>query len=72
LRRGFLATAGIYLLTALIFREAMTRYDARLSAKRAFSFTELGDLARRAGWKNFGHKRFQFARQAIWLEKVDN
>jgi len=72
LRRGFLATAGVYLLTALIFREPMTRYDARLSAKRAFSFTELGDLARRAGWKNFGHKRFQFARQAIWLEKVDN
>ena len=68
LRRGFLATAGVYLLTALIFREPMTRYDARLSAKRAFSFTELDDLARRAGWQDFGHKKFRFARQAIWLE----
>src|SRR6266704_3104606 len=58
LRRGFLATAGVYLLTALIFREPMTCYDARLSAKRAFSFTELGDLARRAGWQDFGHKKF--------------
>src|SRR6266487_4325454 len=72
LRRGLLATAGVYFLTALIFREPMTRYDARLSAARAFSFAEFIDLARRADWKNFGHKRFQFARQAIWLEKVDN
>jgi len=72
LRRGLVATAGVYFLTALIFREPMTRYDARLSAARAFSFAEFIDLARRADWKNFGHKRFQFARQAIWLEKVDN
>src|SRR6266480_772130 len=72
LRRGLPATAGVYFLTALIFREPMTRYDARLSAARAFSFAEFIDLARRADWKNFGHKRFQFARQAIWLEKVDN
>ena len=68
LRRGLLATAGVYLLTALFFREAMTRVDARLSAARAFSFAELDALARRAGWTNFGHARFAFARQAIWLE----
>ncbi|HEY4271690.1 MAG TPA: methyltransferase domain-containing protein [Candidatus Udaeobacter sp.] len=68
LRRGFLARIGVHLLTALIFREPMTRYDARLSAERAFSFSEMRDLAVRAGWKDFGHKRFRFARQAIWLE----
>jgi len=68
LRRGWLATIGVYLLTTLIFRQPMTRYDARLSAARAFSFAELDDLARQAGWKNFGHKKFRFARQAIWLE----
>jgi 2-polyprenyl-3-methyl-5-hydroxy-6-metoxy-1,4-benzoquinol methylase len=68
LRRGFLLRAGVYLLTALIFREPMTRYDARLSAARAFSFSEMCDLALRAGWENFGHKKFRFARQAIWLE----
>jgi 2-polyprenyl-3-methyl-5-hydroxy-6-metoxy-1,4-benzoquinol methylase len=67
LRRGFFLQAGVYLLTALIFREPMTRYDARLSAVRGFSFLEMRDLALRAGWKNFGHKRFRFARQAIWL-----
>jgi 2-polyprenyl-3-methyl-5-hydroxy-6-metoxy-1,4-benzoquinol methylase len=68
LRRSISLIGGIYLLTTLIFREPMTRYDARLSAVRAFSFSEMRDLAARAGWKHFGHKRFRFARQAIWLE----
>ena len=68
LRRGWVATAGVYLLTALIFREPMTRTDGRLSAERAFSFREFGGLAKRAGWKNYGHAKFAFARQAIWLE----
>jgi 2-polyprenyl-3-methyl-5-hydroxy-6-metoxy-1,4-benzoquinol methylase len=67
LRRGFLATVGVYLLTAFVFREPMTRYDARLSTKRAFSFSEMRKLAERAGWQNFGHRRFRVARQAIWL-----
>ena len=71
LRRGWLGMIGVYLLTALIFRTAMTRYDARLSMARAFSFAELDDLARRAGWQKFGHQKFRFARQAIWLEKLD-
>ena len=68
LRRSFSLVAGVYVLTTLIFREPMTRYDARLSAIRAFSFSEMRDLALRARWENFGHKRFHFARQAIWLE----
>jgi 2-polyprenyl-3-methyl-5-hydroxy-6-metoxy-1,4-benzoquinol methylase len=72
LRRGFFLQTGVYALTGLIFRETMTRFDARLSAERAFSFPEMRDLAIRAGWENFGHKKFQFARQAIWLERVDH
>jgi len=68
LRRGFLLQAGVYMLTALIFREPMTRFDARLSAERAFSFVEMRELAIQAGWKNFGHKKFRFSRQAVWLE----
>jgi 2-polyprenyl-3-methyl-5-hydroxy-6-metoxy-1,4-benzoquinol methylase len=68
LRRGFLATVGVYLLTALIYRDPMTRNDGRISAARAFSFPEFGSLAERAGWRNFGHRKFPFARQAIWLE----
>jgi 2-polyprenyl-3-methyl-5-hydroxy-6-metoxy-1,4-benzoquinol methylase len=68
LRRGWLATIGVYILTALIFREPMTRCDGRLSAARAFSFSEFHDLANRAGWEKFAHRKFRFARQAIWLE----
>ena len=68
LRRGFLLRTGVYMLTALIFREPMTRFDARLSAARAFSCDEMCGLAIRAGWKSFGHKKFLFARQAVWLE----
>jgi len=68
LRRGWLAAAGVYLLTTLVFRESMTRTDARLSAERAFSFGEFRSLAQRAGWTNFGHARFALARQALWLD----
>ena len=68
LRRGLLATLGVHALTALIFRDPMTKFDARLSAARAFSFSEMAELARRAGWRNFGHSRFRFARQALWIE----
>lgn len=69
LRRGFLATVGVYLLTALIYRDPMTRKDGRTSAARAFSFREFGSLAERAGWRNFGHRKFRFARQAVWLAR---
>ena len=68
LRRGWLGSVGVHILTETIFREPMTKFDARLSMARAFSFSELHQLATRAGWYNFGHKNFKFARQAIWLE----
>ena len=68
LRRGFLATGGVELLTGLIFRDRMTRADGRTSAAAAFTLAELRDLATRAGWRNFGSGSFRFARQAIWLE----
>jgi 2-polyprenyl-3-methyl-5-hydroxy-6-metoxy-1,4-benzoquinol methylase len=69
LRRGYLATVGVFFLTATFFREPMTRIDGRLSAARAFSFGEFDRMARRAGWNNFNHRRFRFARQAIWLSR---
>jgi SAM-dependent methyltransferase len=69
LRRSWLAKLGIVLVTTLFFRERMTRNDARVSIERAFSFRELGELARAAGWTQYGHRRFRFARQAIWLER---
>ena len=66
--RSWFAKLGIDLLTATVFREAMTRNDARASAERSFSYQELDELARAAGWRDYGHCRFRFARQAIWLE----
>jgi len=68
LRRGWVATIGVALLTTFLFREPMTRNDARVSAARAFSFVELENLAKAAGWTDCGHRTFRFARQAIWLE----
>ena len=72
LRRGWLASVGVHLLTTFIYREAMTRTDARLSAARAFSFREFRSLAERAGWRDFRHRKFRFGRQAIWLEPKEN
>lgn len=68
LRRGWLASLGVRLLTRLVFRDRMTRSDAIASARRAFTLGELRALARQAGWERFGSAKFPFARQAIWLE----
>ena len=68
LERTDLGAIGIYALTALVFREPMTRFDGRLSIRRAFSFGEMRRLAEAAGWSKFGHRRFLICRQAIWRE----
>jgi 2-polyprenyl-3-methyl-5-hydroxy-6-metoxy-1,4-benzoquinol methylase len=72
LRRGFLATVGVSLLTTFIYRDHMTRADGRASAAAAFSSTELRALALHAGWRDFGARNYRFARQAIWLEPADH
>jgi 2-polyprenyl-3-methyl-5-hydroxy-6-metoxy-1,4-benzoquinol methylase len=68
LRRARWLTCAVYLVTATIYRDKMTKTDARLSAARAFSFRELRALAARAGWENFGHRKFAVGRQGIWIE----
>jgi hypothetical protein len=40
-----------------------------MSVHRAFSFSELRALAEAAGWDHYGHTRFMFCRQAIWLDE---
>ena len=66
--RHWSTSAGVWLLTETLYREAMTRHDGRVSAERAFSFGEMRALAETAGWKEFGHARFAPCRQALWLE----
>ena len=68
LRRSRWLSCAVYFMTATIYRDEMTKTDARLSAARAFSFVEMGNLAERAGWKNFGHRKFAVGRQAIWID----
>lgn len=68
LRRSRLAQAGIFAVTELIYRQPMTKHDARLSAERAFSFPELHQLAIAAGWWGFRHRRAPFFRQALWMD----
>ena len=59
--------AAVWLVTALLYRDPMTKFDGRLSARRAFSFSEFRALAAEAGWENFRHRRFLPARQAMWM-----
>jgi hypothetical protein len=59
---------GVWLMTAVLYREPMTKFDARLSVRRSFSYEELGKLARTAGWENFQQAHFPIARQAIWID----
>jgi SAM-dependent methyltransferase len=60
---------GVYLLTSTAFRNRMTKFDGRLSIRRAFSFPEMKRLALEAGWTGFGHRRFLLSHQALWAER---
>ena len=71
LERHVLTTAAVWAVTAAIYRDPMTRHDGRLSARRAFTFAEMHSLADLAGWKDFGHSRFLFCRQALWCAQRD-
>jgi SAM-dependent methyltransferase len=68
LERSSFTALGVWALTRFIYRDPMTRHDARVSAQRAFSFDEMRALAEAAEWEDFGHARFAFCRQAIWLD----
>jgi len=71
LERCAMTTFGVWLVTEFFYREPMTRHDGRVSAQRAFSFPEMRALAEGAGWRDFGHARFLFCRQALWLDSRD-
>ena len=63
--RGRLATFCIWLLTAVVMRNEMTRHDARLSIRRAFTHKELRGLAERAGWTGLIQTKFFWFQQAV-------
>jgi hypothetical protein len=67
LERTWFTWMCVQAVTRVAARDRMTRHDAKLSVRRAFTYRELGELAAEAGWRNFGHARFVPARQAIWM-----
>jgi SAM-dependent methyltransferase len=71
LERSLFTLLGVQALTSLFYRAPMTRADGVTSARRAFSFDEFRALAEAASWKDFGHARFLFCRQALWMEGRD-
>jgi SAM-dependent methyltransferase len=67
LERSWFTRVGVHFINLLLRHRRMTKIDGDTSALRAFSFEEMEQLAERAGWKHFGHERFLFCRQALWL-----
>jgi ubiquinone/menaquinone biosynthesis C-methylase UbiE len=63
--RGHVAVVCIWLLTAVIMRDPMTRHDARLSIRRAFTHRELLGLTERAGWTKTVQTKFFWFQQAV-------
>jgi len=64
-----LAYFGALALGFLWLREPMTRHDALLSVRRAFSKKEFARLAAEAGWRGFRHENLPFFRQLIFLDR---
>lgn len=61
------AVAGIYFITATVYRDPMTVADGRASALAAFSRAEFEGLARAAEWGDWHYRRFLYGRQAmVW------
>ncbi len=67
LERNRLSQFAVWLVTATLYRDPMTRHDARLSVRRAFSAPELTALAQKAGWCDFQWERFIPCRQALFV-----
>jgi 2-polyprenyl-3-methyl-5-hydroxy-6-metoxy-1,4-benzoquinol methylase len=66
--RSDLSYLGLLCLVHTWLRAPMTRHDALLSARRAFSKGELCELCREAGWHRFQHRRLPWFRQVVWCD----
>jgi 2-polyprenyl-3-methyl-5-hydroxy-6-metoxy-1,4-benzoquinol methylase len=67
LERSLWAKIAVHVGNVISGNHRMTVTDGDTSARRAFSFKEFRALAKGAGWPEFGHERFAFCRQALWL-----
>lgn len=67
--RSRLAYTCVWSLTQFIVRAKMTRHDARLSIRRAFTGKELQNLAHKAGWTGMWYEALPWFRHAIGTSK---
>src|ERR1700693_6270009 len=65
LRRSMLALAATRLFASLFARNPLTKHDAPLSARRAYTPGEAAELARAAGWRAPTVRRSSFARMVL-------
>jgi hypothetical protein len=66
LRRSLVAYAAARAYVALLCRNRLTKHDAPLSVRRAYTPREALDLARRAGWPSPRVERRPFFRMMLF------
>jgi hypothetical protein len=71
LERNPVSKLGVWFLTTFVMRQANAHDYGQECVDRAFTWRELRQLAKAAGWENFGHARILLCSQAIWLFKRD-
>lgn len=70
LARSRLAYAAVWLLTQFILTAKMTKHDARMSIRRAFTGQELKILAHQGGWEEPHHQSLPWFQQEISARKA--
>jgi ubiquinone/menaquinone biosynthesis C-methylase UbiE len=68
LERSRLAWVGAWLLAHGAARNRLTRHDAPLSVRRAYTKEEILGLCRHAGWQSPRFTRARFFRMVVWSE----
>lgn len=69
--RHVVTSALMRLMIAAGAVHPVSRHDALLAARESFSFRQMQELAKVAGWQGFGAGRYWWCCQALWLEKLD-
>jgi hypothetical protein len=68
LERSLPAWIGAWLLAHGTTRNRLTRHDAPLSVRRAYTKEEILGLCRQAGWQGTRFARARFYRMVVWSE----
>ena len=70
LHRSRVAYISIYILTRLLTKNRLTRYDAPVSVMNAFTPPEMAEMAKEAGVKQFEvHRHFPYRIGSGWNQK---